>query len=294
MMDHEKACRILARILKEEFNDDKTLELGIDEYAARIHKRGQDPIGSQVINGQDAGTEIDLHCFGENQPTEKISGFLEKRNVKYEFKDHPTSTFVISYGENEEFLENLAKAEPTDGNVQIAGGEYAITHECDANPVLSVQGLGLGVGLLLYDVEKGIGGVANINETDTMRVFNKMLEKLERLGGETFVLGLTPDVDPYQRQFMLEKLSGGTFVISRKLDINEKTESRTLIKKQRLFAEIGLPSEFSFDTRTGGVYQHRDSFDPTLEIRHGKARYLSKLKNQLGGKCVCVYEPKIT
>lgn len=300
MVTHEKAYHILARILKEELKDE-TFEVGMDEYAARIYKRGQTPIGRrEVMNGQDTGGEIDLHCFDEKeqqqQSSEKISEFLEKRKVKYESKDSPCITFVIRYRENKEFLENLAKAEPTDGNVQIVSGEYAITHERDANPVLSTQGLGLGTGLLLYDVEKGIGGVANTNETDATHVFNEMLEKLEKMGGEMFVLGLTPDVDPYQRQFMLEKLSGGKLIVSRELNIvDKKTESRTFIKKHRLFAEIGLPSEFSFDTRTGSIYQHiMGSSDPTLEIRQEKARYMmGKLENQLGGKCTCVYEPRM-
>ena len=160
------------------------------------------------------------------------------------------------------------KAQPTEGNIQVLQGEYAITKADDPNPILSTFGLDSCVGLLLYDPEVKCGGLAHVDyESEIVNVFNEMLEKLKKFGGKKFKFGYTPNIDLMRKEYGI------------------KGRCQDLISE-----EFELPEDFSFDTRDGKIYPWRNSFDPTLEMR-SEEKTNHRLEEHIL-KHFCVYEPK--
>jgi len=187
------------------------------------------------------------------QESEKLTGFLDKLGAVYSHeKWYPgyvyDSTFIIYQNADKRLLE--LRAQPSEGNVQVLQGEYAVTHSGDQNPILSTQALASCAGVLLYDPEVKAGAIAHIDYAfETPETIEEMIRKLGTLGAKNFVFGKTGNV---------EFVSG----ITKKYG-------------DRFKRELELPRAFSFDTRDGKLYPFMEAEDPTLEKR------LSRISHRL-------------
>jgi len=249
-----------------EYIGNQELRLTKDGYAWRIHKRDGDPIDDQIISVSNMPDRkrISIACRDDNS-IKTISKFLDENGIIYDISIGNLTCFYLYPNAKRELLE--IKAQPTEGNIQVLQGEYAITKADDPNPILSTFGLGSCVGLLLYDPEVKCGGLAHVDyDSQIMNVFNEIIKKLEKFGGKEFEFGYTPNIDPMRKEYEI------------------KERHRDLISE-----EFELPEAFSFDTRDGEIYPWRNSFDPTLEKRLEKIDY--RIQEHIS-KHFCVYEPK--
>lgn len=224
------------------------LVLTSDQYAHRIRRKNNlgDSISSdQVISG----TDIDSKRIGislyEDKLTQNIIDLLDKKGLVYAvyvYDDYPTKISVYPNA-NKDLL--YTQAQPTQGNVQIVQGEYAVTNSTDQNPILSTFGIDSCVGLLLFDPKLKLGSVAHVDYSHEIEpTLEEMIDILDRYGAHKLIFGRTSNIDPLKEQYLiLPKYS------------------------HRFSKRIELPKAFSFDTRKGTIDPYTFSADPTFNRR---------------------------
>ncbi|MEM4326007.1 MAG: hypothetical protein QXU40_01775 [Candidatus Pacearchaeota archaeon] len=256
----------------ERYFDRDNLVLTSDKNVYRL-RRKKDINHNSIISGQ-LLCSVDLYdgrlvvVSYDDGLTHIVQSFLDREGLTNSVLDGSPTHIYIYPNANKELLG--IQAQPTQGNVQIIQGEYAITHANDPNPILSTFGIASCVGLLLYDPQLKLGGIAHVDfKNQVIPTLRKMLEELDVFDAQKLVFGRTPNIDPIIRDWGIMPRYGGRF-----------------------FSEIELPEKFSFDTRTGVVGPYQPSEDPTLDKRMGeKTDHRFKEHIRL---CFPVYRPKIS
>jgi len=248
------------------------LILTTDQYAHRFRKRNDvepNSIASgQVLSGTSLsdGKRLMIVSY-DRSSTEKVQSFLDKEELVYSVSNNSFYDSIYIYPNANKGLLGI-QAQPSEGNVQILQGEYAITHANDPNPILSTFGIDSCVGLLLFNPHLRLGSVAHVDYShEVVPTLKKMLEELDTFGAQKLLFGRTPNIDPM-------------------------TESYGILSKwsDRFYDKIKLPRKFSFDTRTGVVGQYQTSEDPTLNKRIQEKTH-HRLEEHIT-ICFPVYRPK--
>ncbi len=260
--------------------DEKTMNR--DELAKKIDKElySRTPRLSRWISGatervtvSNSNGMIYIDLSKSPEKTQDMEKFLESLGIVYcRALWHGDTTmhniFFVFSDADKELLDT--KAKPTEGNVIVLPGEFAITHAKDPNPILSTKDLYPNIGVSFYDPMHHVGGIAHIDYGWEMpRTIEKMIEKLEMHGGSTFVFGMIPDMS-----YLVKNISGLHAIISKYLDRFEKI--------------VDLPKEFSLDTRYCNLSDFKEADDPTLERRLERRDY--RINKGIPPIC-CTYEP---
>lgn len=252
--------------LMVELENDLTQDLILteDRYKYCLNTTSGEPTSQGIVGVNMKKNRILLEFRQPHLMNDVLSFLNEKGEVysshHYEYSDPE----IIIYPDADKDLLSI-QAQPTEGNVQIIQGEYALTNAKDPNPVLSTFGIGSCTGLLLYDPENKIGGIAHVDFWQKIcETLGEMKEELDRQGAGNLVFGRSSNIDPMIEEYQIMRNYGDK--------ISEKIE---------------LPTEFSFDTRTGEIGSYQPSEDPTLEKRMGE-----KTQHRLEGyitRCFPVY-----
>lgn len=225
------------------------LDVTWEEGYYRLHREEEEAADGQLVTIALSGTIFDFHANSEDLNDELkqlVAAELEARDMLY--CDVGTSlTGIRAYpGASAKEVAILeTKAAPRDGNVEVLQSEYAITSFEDPNTKLSTSGIVTCKGILAYDGEVGVGGLAHVFEGTGEEEANALLQQLEAQDGESFLVGLTDTVGQHLRRYLQ----------------TEKEEVNRMIE---------LPHEFTFDTETGELSPYESSEDPTLADREKK------------------------